>query len=160
MRKHLLAGLVLLGFTGIFCAAVALGQVSGQASTGMIQDTEWDGVKAQLISVKRSPGNTITINFKYTNSGKNACPIHKVGRIEHDNLVEHLYYIDSKNSKKYLVVTDSEKKAIGSQLYYFELAPNESKSGWGKYPAPPADVTKISVYLPGAPPFEDVAITQ
>jgi hypothetical protein len=73
-------------------------------------------------------------------------------------VLDHVHYIDAKNQKKYLVVKDAEKKALGTNLKYFTLAPGESKAAWGKFPEPPADVQKISIYLPGAPPFEDVPI--
>jgi len=43
-------------------------------------------------------------------------------------------------------------------LKRFGLAPKETVSTWAKFPAPPADVEKVTLYLPGAPPFEDVAI--
>ena len=66
--------------------------------------------------------------------------------------------INTKSKKKYLVVKDAEGKALATNLKYFKLEPNGSKSGWVKVPAPPAEVQKISVYLPGAPPFEDVPI--
>jgi hypothetical protein len=100
----------------------------------------------------------LTIKFKYTNNGSEKVEIARLGQYSHDNVLEHVYYIDSKNKKKYLVVKDAEKKALGTNLRYFTLAPGESKAAWGKFPEPPADVQKISVYLPGAPPFEDVPI--
>jgi hypothetical protein len=78
--------------------------------------------------------------------------------VDHDNVAEHVYYLDTKSKKKYLGVKDSEGKALGTNLRYFALAPGESKAAWVKFPEPPADVQKISVYLPGAPPFEDVPI--
>jgi hypothetical protein len=73
-------------------------------------------------------------------------------------VLDHVYYIDAKNKKKYLVVKDAEKNALGTNLKYFRLASGESKAAWGKFSEPPADVQKISIYLPGAPPFEDVPI--
>jgi hypothetical protein len=100
----------------------------------------------------------LTIKFKYTNAGSDKVEIARLGQYSHDNVLDHVYYIDAKNKKKYLVVKDAEKKALGTNLKYFTLAPGESKAAWGKFPEPPADVQKISVYLPGAPPFEDVPI--
>jgi len=124
----------------------------------LVEETEWSGVKAELTSVERTSGNMLTIKFKYTNTGSEKVDISRLGRFDHDNVLDHAYYIDAKNKKKYLVVKDAEKKALGTNLKYFVLAPGESRAAWGKFPEPPADVAKISVYLPGAPPFEDVAI--
>jgi hypothetical protein len=124
----------------------------------MVEETEWGGVKAELTAVERTSGDMLTIKFKYTNSGSKEVDISKLGQFHSDNIVEHVYYVDTKSKKKYLVVKDTEGKALGTNLKYFKLDPNGAKAGWAKFPAPAADVQKISVYLPGAPPFEDVAI--
>ncbi len=139
---------------GILLAGVGAEQVTKP----MVEETEWEGIKVELISVERTPGNMLTIKFKYTNSGSAKVEIARLGQYGHDNVVEHAYYVDAKSKKKYLVVKDSEGKALGTNLRYLTLAPGESKSAWVKFPEPPADVQKISVYLPGAPPFEDVPI--
>jgi hypothetical protein len=111
-----------------------------------------------LTSVARGDGDTITIKFKYTNKGSKAADISNLGNFSHDNVAEHAYYVDPGNKKKYLVVKDAEGKAVASNLKYFKLDPGGSRGGWAKFPAPPAGVSKISVYLPGAPPFEGVTI--
>ena len=73
-------------------------------------------------------------------------------------MAAHVYYVDGKNKKKYLVVKDSEDNAVASNLKYLEIEAGASRGGWAKFPAPPAGVDKITVYLPGAPPFEGVTI--
>jgi hypothetical protein len=136
-------------------SAPGAGETTGQP---MVEETEWGGVKAELTSIERTSGDMLTIKFKYTNSGSKEVDISKLGQFSHDNVVEHLYYVDTQSKKKYLVVKDAEGKALGTNLKYFKLEPNGAKAGWAKFPAPPTDVQKISVYLPGTPPFEDVAI--
>ena len=49
------------------------------------------------------------------------------------------------NKKKYLVVKDAEKKAFGTNLKYFTLAPEESKAAWASFPKPPR-MFKRSLY--------------
>lgn len=121
-------------------------------------DTEVDGVMAELISAARTDGETITIKFKFTNGGQKAADLNLTG-YSPDNVAAKAYYIDAKNKKKYLVVTDAAGAPLCSTLKgNTKLDPGESKSGWTKLPAPPADVTTISVYLPGTPPFEGVSI--
>jgi hypothetical protein len=140
-------------------AAVAVALAGpAPAAAGEKQDTEWEGVSVELISVKRTPGNTITMQFKYANAGSKEANIARLGQFSHDNMINHIYYVDTKNNKKYLAVTDAEKKALGTNLTYFTLAPGASKTAWAKFPAPPAGVDKITVYLPGAPPYEDVPV--
>ena len=126
----------------------------------MVEDTDCGDVSVELKSVtKSSSGDTITAKFKYSNNGT-AQNISKCIGKDHDNLIVHFYYVDPLNNKKYFIVKDTEGAPLGTNLKYFELKEGESKSGWVKFPAPGAGVDKISVYLVGAPPFEDVEIIQ
>jgi len=125
-----------------------------------VEDTEWDDITVELKPVKRASGDTITIKFKYTNNGSEDVDISRVGQYGHDNVIEQVYYVDTKNNKKYLIVKDSEGNPLGTKLHYFVLPAGKSKSAWAKFPAPPDDVETIAVYLPGAPPIEDVEIAQ
>ena len=141
-------------------ASPAASPAGSSASTSPSQkaDTEWDGISVELTSVTRGDGDMITIKFKYTNSGSKKANIGNLGQFGHDNMATHVYYVDAKNKKKYLVVKDAEDKPIASNMQYFELEAGASRSGWAKFPAPPAGVDKITVYLPGAPPFEGVTL--
>ena len=133
---------------------------SSSSSSAQKADTEWDGISVELTSVTKGEGDTLTIKLKYTNNGSKPVNVSKVGQFTSENVAEKVYYIDPKNKKKYLVIKDSENHAVASNMKYLELEPGASKAGWLKLPAPPADVKTITVYLPGAPPFEGVAITQ
>lgn len=137
-------------------------QVSAQdeSSEPVVEDTEWGDVSVELKGVKRASGDTVTIKFKYTNNGSEKIDISRAGQYGHDNVIDSVYFVDTANNKKYLIVKDSEGNPLGTNLHYFVLAPGESKSAWAKFPAPPPDVERITVYLPGAPPFEDVTIVQ
>jgi hypothetical protein len=126
----------------------------------IMEDTEWDDVTVELKSVKRASGDTITLKFKYTNTGSEDVDISRGGQYGHDNVIEHVYYVDTKNNKKYLIVKDSEGEPLGTKLHYFVLPAGKSKSAWAKFPAPSDDVETIAIYLPGAPPIEDVKIAQ
>jgi len=139
-------------------ASPAKAESSATAPSAPKADTEWDGVSVELTSLARGDGDTITIKFKYTNSGSQKATIYRLGRFSGDNMALHVYYVDAKNKKKYLVIKDAEGKPVASNMTYVELEAGASRSGWAKFPAPPAGVDKISVYLPGAPPFEGVTI--
>src|SRR3984893_247217 len=123
------------------------------SATTMKADTEWDGVSVELTSVTRGQGDTITIKFKYTNSGSKAAAFHE-SNYGFANIAPLVYYIDPKNKKKYTALKDSEGNYIVSPMQNITLEPGASKSGWCTLPAPPADVTSITVFIPGAPPFE------
>jgi hypothetical protein len=139
-------------------AASASPASSPSSSAAQKADTEWEGISVELTSLSKGEGDTVTIKFKYTNNGSKPVNVAKEGQFSHDNIAEKVYYIDPKNKKKYLVIKDSEGHALASNMKYLELEAGASKAGWLKLPAPPPDVTAISVYLPGAPPFEGVAI--
>jgi len=154
----------------VVCAIAAVGfetkllaqdasPAAAAAATSTLQkvDTEWEGVTCELISAKRGDGDTITIQFKYTNNGaKEFSPTSS--QLGGNSASEEVYYVDPKNKKKYTVIEDAQKKPIASNMRSFSLDPGASRSGWTKLPAPPADVTKITVYIPGAPPFESVTL--
>jgi hypothetical protein len=135
-------------------------EATSSSSTAKKADTEWDGISVELTSVTKGDGDTLTIKLKYTNNGSKPVNVSKEGQFTSENVAEKVYYIDPKNKKKYLVIKDSEGHAVASNMKYLELEAGASKAGWLKLPAPPADVKTITVYLPGAPPFEGVAITQ
>ena len=132
---------------------------SSPAAAVQKADTEWDGVTVELQSVIRGEGDTIMLKWKYSNTGSKEADITKLASLSHDNLADHVYYIDPGNKKKYMVVKDAQGKAVASDLKYFKLEAGASRGGWAKFPAPPSSVSKIDVYMPGAPPFERVAIT-
>jgi hypothetical protein len=136
-------------------ASVATSQAASSAA--LKADTEWDGISCELTSVKRGDGDTITIQFKYTNNGSKKTSI-SYTQIGGNNAAEEAYYVDPKNKKKYTVIKDAENKAVASNMTHLDLDAGASRSGWTKLPAPPVDVTKITVYIPGAPPFESVPL--
>jgi hypothetical protein len=144
--KQVLWGCVMAWILVLTSVGVPLaGEGTEPATKPMVEETEWSDVTAELTSVERSSGNMLTIKFKYTNASSDKVEIARLGQYGADNVLDHVYYIDAENKKKYLVVKDAEKKALGTNLKYFTLAPGESKAAWGKFPEPPADVQKISM---------------
>ena len=168
LKMTLLAGLLLPGAVALVIANVraqesttpsAGSSPTKSETTTQKTDTEWDGVSVELTSVTRGDGDTITIKFKYTNSGAKAANITSLGQFSgYDNIAAKVYYVDGKNKKKYLVVKDAEGNAVASNLKNVEIEAGASRGGWAKFPAPPAGVDKITIYIPGAPPFEGVTI--
>ena len=47
----------------------------------------------------------------------------------------------------------------GSGYLNVSLAQGQAYVWWAKFPAPSADVTKLSLFTPVMPPFEDVPIS-
>jgi hypothetical protein len=137
-------------------AATAPSQTSS-ASSAQTAETEFgDGVMVELISVTRGESD-ITVKFKYTNNGSKQAQFNH-SNYSFGNIAETVYYIDPKNKKKYTAIKDAENKPLASLMANLSLEPGQSKPGWCKLPAPPADVTSITVVLPGAAPFEKVRL--
>ena len=152
--KHLSAALTLVAFV----AVASLGHLAAQSTVTLPMKVDGDisGLGVELTSVQKT-GDTITIRFKYINSSDKS--IFMRGQIG-GQVDEKIYYVDAKNKKKYLVIRDTENKALASEMHELNLKAGETKGCWAKFPAPPSDVTAISVYIPGAPPFENIPITQ
>jgi hypothetical protein len=151
--KHLVAALTVI----VFVAVASLGHLAAQSAITlpMKVDSDLSGISLELTSVQKT-GDTIMVRFKYISTRDKPTRIDK----ETGQQVNDMYYVDAKNKKKYPIIKDTESKPLSSNLEYLEVGAGETKAGWAKFPAPPPDVTAISVYIPGAPPFENVPIAQ
>jgi hypothetical protein len=143
----------------VLVAVASLGHLAAQSAVTlpMKVDSDITGVSVELTSVQKT-GDTIMVRFKYINSGDKSTGMlySQVG----GQIQDMIYCVDAKNKKKYLVIRDTEKNPLTSALHNLQLNAGETKGCWAKFPAPPADATAISVYIPGAPPFENVPIAQ
>jgi len=66
------------------------------------------------------------------------------------------YLLDASNKKKYAVVRDSEKNCVCSTVETVE--PGKKMNIWATFPAPPAEVSKVTVVVPTFEPIEGVPI--
>ncbi|MGH8711138.1 MAG: hypothetical protein ACREVA_07455 [Burkholderiales bacterium] len=75
-----------------------------------------------------------------------------------------MYLLDTKHHVKYTVAVDDTKHPIAGkhtgQNEYIFVGPKQTLTTWAKFQAPPEDVEKVAVSIPGAPPFEDVPISK
>ena len=131
-----------------------------------VQDHEIEGVEVVLLEVKRTSGDTITVKWKYRNKTKENKELVKSTSSWSDAYQFSLnaYLIDPVNKKKYLVLKDEKGNPVAARhelkQLVITLAPGQTISTWAKFPAPPAQVEKISIYIPSVPPFEDIPITK
>ncbi len=154
MSRYALRSMILLGLAaGAFSAAPALAQASKPIQT---QETNISGVVAELIECKREDG-VLTVRVRYRNTTGKKVKLMVVNR-NYDN-----FYVTAGN-KKYLMIRDPQKKTLSPHGDQFgQLGTNLDKGGtyqwWAKYPAPPAEVSKISYYTPLSAPFDNVPIS-
>ncbi len=132
-----------------------------------VEPYELGGVEVALLRVRRSSGDTLNVYWMLTNRSSEDkvliecrsswyCP-YKLAAGTHGN---GTYIIDSINQKKHLVVRANKKPVVSTFKTPLAISPGSSVNVWAKFPAPPADVKTVSVYIPGVAPIEDVEITE
>ena len=125
-----------------------------------------DGLDIAILGVKRASDNTLTIKWRYINNTDHEVTLcsHKgpIGCHRHieSSWLANVYVVDNVNQKKHLVVraNDNPMTLKVNQSKATRLSPSSSYKVWAKFPAPPIEVDSVSIYIPGAPPIEDVRI--
>jgi hypothetical protein len=151
LRLLLLVGLA----AGAFSAAPVLAQDSKPIQT---QDTNVSGVVAELMECKREEG-VLTVRVRYRNTTDKKVSVKVLNANNFD-----AYYVTA-GGKKYLMMRDPQKMTLSPQVLQGtgQLSVKLDKGGtyqwWAKYPAPVADVKKISYYTPLTAPFDNVPIS-
>jgi hypothetical protein len=124
-----------------------------------VQETSIEGVNAELVEVVRKEG-VLTVKLRYRNTGSQPA---KLALLKEFREADKYYVVAG--STKFLVLKDSQKVPVMSTLDNYgglavELKPAGSYLFWAKYPAPPAEAKKLTLFTPQTPPFEDVPIAE
>ena len=132
------------------------------ASSGVIQsqDTSTSGVTGELIQCRRS-GGVLSVKIRFHNTTGAGISFYALG----PNTSYDKYYLAAAN-KKYFILKDTDGTYLapgfnwdcGMSGVCEKLGPGQSITWWAKFPAPSADVTKLDLFTPVTPPFEDVPI--
>ena len=155
--------LLLLAALPLLTAGFASGQ-DARAAEIAVEPHAVGGVDVALLEVKRTSGNTLTVKWEYRNktNEKKQLTDERTGWIDPYRLSYQMYLLDTKNHVKYTVAQDETKHPIagkhGAVNKYIFIGPKQTLATWAKFAAPPADVVKVTVSIPGAAPFEDVTI--
>jgi Cytochrome oxidase complex assembly protein 1 len=136
--------------------------VLAAVSSGVIQsqDTSTSGVVGELIQCRRS-GGVLTVKLRYHNTTAAGISFYALP----PNSGYERYYLAAAN-KKYFILKDTDGTYLapgfswdcGQSGVCEKLGPGQSITWWAKFPAPSADVTKLDLFTPATPPFEDVPI--
>ena len=114
-----------------------------------------------VIECKREDG-VLTVRVRYRNTTDKKVKLLLINKKNFDE-----YYVTA-GSKKYLMMRDPQNKTASPQEGSYggysgrvgaDLAKGGTYQWWAKYPAPPADVKKISYYTPLSAPFDNVPIS-
>jgi len=125
------------------------------------------GIDVALLRLRRASDNTLNIQLRYiNNTGEDValCARKTPGtlpcyRNADSSWLANLYVVDNVNQKKHLIVRAGSKfmtSKVNAKLAV--LSPGSSYKVWAKVPAPPAGVERVSVYIPGTIPMEDILI--
>ncbi|MCM2328418.1 MAG: hypothetical protein NDI88_11055 [Lysobacter sp.] len=114
------------------------------------------GVVADVIESTRKEG-VLTVRVRFRNTGDKPVKFLLAGSGRYDD-----NYLSAGNVK-YTVIRDAKKHPVatptdGGGWLEPKIAKGGSWNWWAKFPAPPADRTKYTLYLKVGPPIDDVPI--
>ena len=127
-----------------------------------VQDYEVEGVKVELLGVKRTSDGFLTVTWQYRNTTNQP---KSVGA--NTGAMKHAWSGPYSLSWDLRVIANGKELKVPGQTMAAKHAdkvtvipPMKVLSNWAKVPDPGPDVQKVSVSLQGIPmPFEDVTIT-
>ena len=132
-----------------------------------VEPYELEGIEVSLLKVKRASGKTLNVYWKMTNQSSEDKKLVKCStswycpyQLAAGTFGDGIYIIDSINQKKHMVVRADKKPVVSTVKTPLTLSPGSSISLWAKFPAPPADIEAVSIYLPGVAPMEDIPISE
>ena len=144
-------------------AAVAAGAATSDPVAGLASsDGEQTGTRVIVNSLKRGP-NMLTLRFTLRNDS--SAPLETAANhfggggdyIDTRN-VSGIFLTDAAAKKKYFVVADSDKHCLCSE-HVDDVLAKSVVTLWAQFPAPPANVQKITVTVPHFQPVDDVPIS-
>ena len=118
------------------------------------ENHEIPGVQVVLTELRRTSGDTVTLRLQFRNTtDKEVSDSLFYGT----NIALRTYLLDA-TRKKYTVLQDPDNRPVGYVGPSSGVAPGATVPAWVRFPAPPADVTAVTVVVPGVPPFDDIPI--
>lgn len=147
---------VMLAFLGstMFWAAPAVAQ------DVLFAEGETPDVRIEIRDLKRGDGDIVTLRLRLVNESGEAfdasCTMREYGANDNCGTFSGAYLLDAANKKKYLVVRDTEGLCVCSGIA--ALDDGKKTNIWATYPAPPLDVTAMTVIVPLFEPIEGVPV--
>lgn len=116
-----------------------------------------------LVALNRTSETTVTGRFTVVNDGR--APLDMAGPLGDQSndmqaggilTVSGIGLLDGRNNKLYMPLNTTDPTCLCSKLQ--TLAPGASAEIYAVFPAPPADVGRVTVTTPNAMPFQDVPL--
>jgi hypothetical protein len=133
--------------------------VSPKAAALGSGDCDVSGVRADVTELKRTSGNILKLKFAIVNNSDKGYDGNSMYGDDKYRTVGGVYFLDEAGKKKYFVVKDSDGTTLCSHDVG-EIAAKSQTILWAQFPAPPADVLKVTVTIPHFEPISDVPISQ
>jgi hypothetical protein len=126
-------------------------------------DGESPGARIEVQELKRTSGDTLSLKFAVINDSAESFGFGhnfiEPGKNSDYGSISGVHLIEGVGKKKYFVVRDTEGACLCSRGLS-SVASKSRANLWAKFPAPPADISKITVVVPHFTPMEDVRISQ
>jgi hypothetical protein len=145
-------------------APPAAGPIAASTAIASAQYSLDPNLRADLLEVKRVSGGALLVRWRLVDtagaqsstglvagSAPKAIPYNSWDWSE-------LYYTDPAENKKYGFLTDTDGGRL-LDVYIGTYTAGDQHDNWAKFPAPPATSSKVTIYIPKFPPFEDVPVS-
>jgi hypothetical protein len=154
-------------------AATTAGQPAPAPVVASSDHADLPGITLAVNQLRRSDPNTVTLIFTIANQGTKPFNFDwtwgEAGFVEVGNALTFdmsgVYLVDPEGKKKYLVLRDTNKGCLcttgilhsGTELKGVE--PGQETTMFAKFPAPPAQVSKLTVTVPHFPALDNVPLS-
>lgn len=120
-------------------------------------DAEVPGIRVELTQLQRASGGTLNMRFRLVNDSTESRSLSNWLDPEGWRTVAGVHLVDPINKRKYFVIRDSENKCVCSREIQ-DVEPGQHALFWAKFPAPPPEVSHLSVIVPHFIPMDDVPL--
>lgn len=121
-------------------------------------DGEKPGVRVEVTEFKRTGEGVVTLKFTLINDSDEKFGFgYDMG--DAASTIDRVYLIDNAGKKKYQVIRDAGNKCLCSSDLD-DVEPQSRVTLWARFPAPPADVEKLSIMIPHFIPMDGVPLSQ
>ena len=158
MREHpSMVSVAALLMAAAFATALPAGaQPKAEAKPLASAELDVQGVVADVIESTRKEG-VLTVRVRFRNTGDKPVKFLLAGAGRYDDnylSAGNVKYTVIRDAKNYPVATPTD----GGGWLEPKIAKGGSWNWWAKFPAPPAEQKKYSLYLKVGPPIDDVPI--
>ncbi len=118
------------------------------------------GIWFEVTELKRLDKSIVGLKFANDNQSGDTTTLTDLGLSDNQHRVSDLKLIDFQSGKDYWVGSTGGTCLCSTFDDGAPVGPGERQQFWAWFGAPPAGVSKLAVFVPGAPPMFDVALAR